>query len=643
MDGKDVTDEVYNAETGEIVIESVTGEVIITAAAAVSSYAVTYALENITSSNTAATAAYGSVYNTVLTAADGYVTANVTVTMGGADITAEAYDTATGAVTIANVTGNIVITASAVEAAANTYTVAYTLDNVTSSNTALIAEENSVYETTLTAADGYTLTGVTVTMGGADITAGAYDAATGIVTIADVTGDIAITAAAQAAAANTYTVALVLENITSSNTATTVTEGAGFTTTLTPADGYSLGDVTVTMGGEDITASAYDAATGTITITAVTGDIAVTVTAAVNTYTLTYSANGGSGTMTDANSPYVYGTAVTALANKFTRSSYTFSGWNTAADGSGTSIAAGDEFTITADTTLYAQWKSSSSGSSGGGSSSSTSGGSVKYTVTFETNGGSDIDAVSVSKNSTVSEPTEPTKDGYEFAGWYSDEELTSEYDFGTKVTKSITLYAKWTKTDTTQSGGDTHECPSEKFTDVDTSLWYHEYIDYVLESELMKGTGDTTFEPTISTTRGMIVTMLYRMEGEPEVTEMSGFDDVADSEYYADAVAWASANGIVEGYGDGTFGPNDSITREQMAAIIYRYMTYKGMVDDTDYSVSYSDYSDISDYAKTAVTYCTGEGILTGNTDGTFLPLNNATRAETAAVFTRVHKAITE
>lgn len=113
-------------------------------------------------------------------------------------------------------------------------------------------------------------------------------------------------------------------------------------------------------------------------------------------------------------------------------------------------------------------------------------------------------------------------------------------------------------------------------FSDVNTGNWYYSAVEYVAKKGIMTGISASSFGPNLDTTRGMIVTILYRLENQPMGTEAAAFSDVRAGQYYADAIAWANANGIVTGYGNGLFGPNDAITREQMAAILYRYAQYK-------------------------------------------------------------------
>ena len=133
-----------------------------------------------------------------------------------------------------------------------------------------------------------------------------------------------------------------------------------------------------------------------------------------------------------------------------------------------------------------------------------------------------------------------------------------------------------------------------------------------------------------------MFVTVLYRIENEPQ-TAAAAFIDIESGSYYEKAVAWANANGIVSGISKDRFAPNDPITREQMAAIIYRYATFKGYDITTSGSAAYTDNSDISDYAKDAIIWAAEKSIMTGNTDGSFAPKANTTRAQAAAVFMRM------
>jgi hypothetical protein len=178
----------------------------------------------------------------------------------------------------------------------------------------------------------------------------------------------------------------------------------------------------------------------------------------------------------------------------------------------------------------------------------------------------------------------------------------------------------------------------SASFTDVASNSWYADAVRYVLEKGLMNGTSSTTFSPLVETDRAMIVTILYRLEGSPAVSGGSSFSDVASDKYYASAVAWASENGIVTGYSNGTFGPTDKLTREQLAAILYRYAGYKGL--DTSLSADLTGFTDadsISAYAQTAMSWANAAGLVNGVTDTTLSPRTGAYRAQVAAILMRL------
>ena len=179
-------------------------------------------------------------------------------------------------------------------------------------------------------------------------------------------------------------------------------------------------------------------------------------------------------------------------------------------------------------------------------------------------------------------------------------------------------------------------------FTDVANTSWYFSAVSEAYTSGLMSGTTATAFSPNGTTTRGMIVTILYRLAEEPEVTQTAAFTDVAAGKYYADAVAWASANGIVTGYGNGTFAPNQAITREQLAVILYRYARYAGA--DVTASAALDQFSDaasVSGYAAEAMAWTVAEGIISGVSGGTLSPKTGASRAQVATMLVRLGDAI--
>lgn len=178
-------------------------------------------------------------------------------------------------------------------------------------------------------------------------------------------------------------------------------------------------------------------------------------------------------------------------------------------------------------------------------------------------------------------------------------------------------------------------------FVDVTPTDWFYDAVQYVFEKGLMLGVSDTEFGPNLSTTRGMIVTILYRMEGEPEAAA-APFTDVEPGLWYSDAIGWGAANDIVNGYGDGRFGPNDQITREQMAAIFYRYAQYKGYDVTARADLSgYADADQISEYAVEAMQWAVGVKLVNGLTADTLVPKGQATRAQVATMLMRFDQEI--
>ena len=176
-----------------------------------------------------------------------------------------------------------------------------------------------------------------------------------------------------------------------------------------------------------------------------------------------------------------------------------------------------------------------------------------------------------------------------------------------------------------------------EPFIDVDENDWFYDAVTYVYSEGMMDGVSDTQFAPNSNLTRGMVVTMLYRLEDEPRVTGSSGFDDVASGAWYADAVTWAAENGIVNGVSDTEFAPNVNITREQLAAILYRYAEYNDYdVSGRDDLSEFTDRSSISGYALDAMRWAVDEGLITGITNTTIEPQGTATRAQAATMFMR-------
>lgn len=262
-----------------------------------------------------------------------------------------------------------------------------------------------------------------------------------------------------------------------------------------------------------------------------------------------------------------------------------------------------------------------------GGSGSSGGSASTTYTLTFETNGGNAISKVTKNKGTSIDlAQYAPTKSGATFEGWYADKGLTQKIT-SVKLDANTTVYAKWTETPVS----------SLPFGDVKSADWFYNDVKYVYEKGMMAGTAADVFAPNATTTRAMIVTILYRLEGSPAVTGTSAFVDVPAGQWYTDAVNWAAANQIVKGTSATTFAPNDSITREQMAAILYRYAQYKGydVTKKADLS-GYSDNGQVSAYAKDALAWANAAKLINGVTNTTLAPQGNATRAQVSAILHR-------
>lgn len=183
---------------------------------------------------------------------------------------------------------------------------------------------------------------------------------------------------------------------------------------------------------------------------------------------------------------------------------------------------------------------------------------------------------------------------------------------------------------------------PASPFADVAPGTWYYDAVQYAYENGLMSGTGEGQFSPDLATSRGMIVTILYRLAGSPAVSGSGSFTDVSKSDWYADSVAWASANGIVSGYPDRTFRPNDTITREQMAAILYQYAQFQGKLGSNRADLSvFADVGSVSTWAKESMSWAVAQGLISGISADTLAPGGSTTRAQAAVILTAFSKAL--
>ena len=174
-------------------------------------------------------------------------------------------------------------------------------------------------------------------------------------------------------------------------------------------------------------------------------------------------------------------------------------------------------------------------------------------------------------------------------------------------------------------------------FVDVDRNSWYNDAVQYVFDKGMMNGTSDTTFSPMAPTTRGMIITMLYRLEGQPAFTGTPTFKDVPAGEWFTDAVAWGTENGIIKGYSAEKFGPMDPITREQMAAILHRYAAFKSYDLSADADLNkFVDANQTGAWAVEDVRWANAHSLITGLEDNRLAPKNNAVRAQVATILMR-------
>ena len=272
------------------------------------------------------------------------------------------------------------------------------------------------------------------------------------------------------------------------------------------------------------------------------------------------------------------------------------------------------------------------------GSSSSGTTASYNVNVNAATNGAVAADKKTASKGTTVTVTASPSK------GYVVDAVKVVDKDGkDVAVTEKDGKYVfTMPASAVTVTGSFKAETPAPvalPFTDVKSGNWFYDAVKYAYEQGLMTGTSATTFAPNGTMNRAMIVTVLYRLEKSPAVTGASKFTDVPAGQWYSDAVAWAAANKIVNGYDETTFGPMNAVTREQMAAILFRYEQVKGLENVTleENLNRFPDQNKISAYAIPALQWAVGQKIINGNADGTLDPTGTATRAQVAQIFTNL------
>ena len=353
--------------------------------------------------------------------------------------------------------------------------------------------------------------------------------------------------------------------------------------------------------------------------------------------------------------------------------------------------------------------------------------GTVVYTVTvtFDSQGGSEVASKDINVNNPVEEPAAPTRSGYSFRGWYTAASGGERWDFTKPVAADMTLYAQWSwinvggptyppTMDEPENGavttspsrpeeGDTvtitpkpdegfevdeilvkdengkeikvtqnpdgtytftqpdgkvtikvtfrcdggELCPGHHLTDVSKDAWYHAAVDYVVEHGIMEGMSATTFSPNTEVTRAQAVQILYNLEGQPDISSENlgyPYEDVNAQAWYGDAVYWARITGVATGYGDGTFQPTDSITRQEFAQMLYNYAKYKGYDLSAEGDLStFPDAGSIADWAEAAMSWANGNELINGHDNGTIDAGGTAIRAQAASILMQFDQNLVE
>ena len=412
---------------------------------------------------------------------------------------------------------------------------------------------------------------------------------------------------------NTYSITYDLNGGTASGNPTSYTvESATITLNQPTKTGYTF----TGWSGTDLTGE--DNLTVTIPAGS-TGDRSYTAHWSLNTYSITYDLDGG----TASGNPDFYTVeSSTITLNPPTRTGYTFIGW------SGTDLSGSDNLTVTipagsiGNRSYIAHWSLNT------------------YSITYDLDGGTALgnpDFYTVESSAITL--NEPTKAGYVFTGWsgtdlVGEDNLTVTIPAGSTGDRRYTAHWEFDPTIIAAL----NPTPNVDFLDVSRTDWFYYDVRYVCENGLMNCTSRNRFSPYGTATRGMLVTILYRMENEPRCFGSAAFSDVKPGAYYEKAVVWASQNNIVSGYTDGTFRPDAPVTREQLASILYRYTLYRGQdvsAGETTSLTGYGDAQAVSSYALPAMRWACGTGILQG-ANGKLNPSGLATRAQLAAILHR-------
>lgn len=474
--------------------------------------------------------------------------------------------------------------------------------------------------------------GVTISSEGTKETAGTLD---------DLFTDVRLTVETEKIAAGRSAVTMLLTNVEALNAPAEVENGKDAVVSFKATDGLWMPDaVSVTVGGKtqaagkDYIYTKTTNDTATVKIKNVSGEIVIKAAGMEHdTYAVTYTDNqGAAGTLPETT--YVRaGKSFTVAGCNLGLSGYTFAGWSY----NGQTYSPGAEFTMPGRAvTFTAVWRLSGGsggggGGGGGGSKPSSTAKPPAASTPAEDNKENNTKGhnvyiagtgfVKVADGATVSDAKEIP--GYKFSGWYLDEALTVPYG-NTGVTEALTLYPKY---DRIRGKGE--------LTDIE-GHWARDVIERLYIDGIINGYSDTTFLPDALITRAEFLSLLYKAAKGDGAAEVS-FIDVSYTDWFYSAVSWAVKNGITRGTSDITFSPNAGISREEMAVMCQRLIALLGKSTEARAAADFYDNASVSDWARDAIGAINSSGIMTGYPDGTFLPRNNASRAEAAVVIQRI------
>ena len=333
-------------------------------------------------------------------------------------------------------------------------------------------------------------------------------------------------------------------------------------------------------------------------------------------YSVAFNSNGGTAVKTQT----VKGGAKASKPSNPTKMGCTFKGWFS---DKGLTKAYDFNSVVKGNLTLYAKWETNS------------------YKVSFQSNGGTAVKAQAVKYGAKAAKPGDPSRAGYAFRGWFSDKGLTKTYDFSSAVKGDLTLYAKWQQ-----------EAPTS-FKDVPSGEWYATWVSQAAQRGLMTGLKDDAgnytgyFDPESPVTRAQVATVLWRIAGSPSCSGGVLWD--VRGHWAQEAVAWCVSKGVVTGYTDGPnagcFLPDNQVTREELATMVYRFAKWAGVKVSNPPKGSFNAASDtgaVSSWARDAMVWCSASGVLTGFAGGDrplLLPQGTATRAQAAKIFTQMDR----